>query len=109
MIKKLGVLFLFGISSSLFASEAVPIGKISELSYRGGYVTFRVVNDQGVNYCSACPTDPGNRGAGKCWVKESKTVQIGMLLSAQARGKKIYGRVGGFSTSCEVYQMSVED
>jgi len=91
------------------ATEALQAGTIKNLSYRGGYVTFNVIGDGGVNYCESCPTDPGSRGNKACWIEEGKQVQISILLSAQARGKKIYGRVPEFVSNCSIYQMTVEN
>ncbi|MCP4490644.1 MAG: hypothetical protein GY820_25530 [Gammaproteobacteria bacterium] len=96
-------------SANSMASVNIPIGSIKQISYRGGYITLKIVGDDGTNYCEPCPVDPGKRSTKKCWIQETKTAQISMLLSAQARGKKIYGRVGDFSTVCEIYQMSIED
>lgn len=106
---KIGIVLILGLSNFAFSSEAVPAGKIKELSYRGGYLTFKIVSDSGVNSCEACPTDPGNRSSRKCWISEDKSVQVSMLLFAQARDKKIFGRVGQFTTVCDVYQMSIDD
>ncbi len=106
--------FIFGImmltaSFICSASEALPPGSVKGLSYRGGWVMFKVVNDSGLNYCGECPTDPGAMGSGRCWIAESKNAQLSMLLSAQARDKKIYGRVSSLNSSCNVYQMTVGD
>ena len=108
-IKIILLIFIFGFSSEIFASDALPLGEISQISYRGGYVTFKVIGPDGQNYCESCPTDPGQRSSRKCWIKEDKQFQLSMLLSAQARDKKVYGRVGSLETSCNVYQMSIED
>lgn len=104
----LGIMMLTG-SFICSASDALSPGSIKELSYRGGWVMFKIVNDSGVNYCNECPTDPGAMGAGRCWINESKSAQLSMLLSAQARDKKVYGRVGSLNSSCNVYQMSIAD
>lgn len=106
-----GMVFGIGalLSGQLMASEAINIGKISEISYREGYVTLRIIGDDGTNYCEACPSDPGGRSTKKCWIEESKTAQISMLLSAQARGKKVYGRVLDMTKDCKLYQMSIEN
>lgn len=76
------------ISTPLLASDGLQAGHIKDLSYRGGWVMFKVVNDAGVNRCEQCPVDPGNLGTKRCWVKETKSAQISMILSAQARNKK---------------------
>ncbi len=91
------------------ASDALSPGIVKGLSYRGGWVMFQVKSDSGVNYCGECPTDPGRLGSGRCWIEENKTAQLSMLLSAQARNKKIYGRVSSLSSSCNVYQMTIGD
>lgn len=91
------------------ASDALSPGIVKELSYRGGWIMFQVKSDSGINYCGECPTDPGGLGSGRCWIEENKNAQLSMLLSAQARNKKIYGRVGSLNSSCNVYQMTVGD
>lgn len=70
---------------------------------------FKVVNDSGNNFCQSCPTDPGKMGSQKCWVKGDESAQISLILSAQARDKKISGRVFDFDTNCNLYQMTVAD
>lgn len=85
------------------------MGKIKTLSSRGGYVTFEMVDDNGVNQCQSCLVDPGGRSNNRCWVKETEEVKISLLLSAQARDKKITGRVVNLTNSCEIYQLTVED
>lgn len=102
-------IFLVVSSFVSMASDALPSGSIKGLSYRGGWVTFKVVNSLGVNQCASCPTDPGAMNSGNCWVEESKTAQLSMLLGAQARNKSISGRVSSLTTNCEVYQMTVAD
>ncbi len=97
------------VSQKGYCSEALPLGAIKEISSRGGWVTLKVVGADGTNYCEACPVDPGGRSTKKCWINEDQSTQISMLLSAQARGKRVYGRVGSFATSCGIYQMSIED
>ncbi|NQY33700.1 MAG: hypothetical protein HRT37_01770 [Alteromonadaceae bacterium] len=96
-------------SFSIIASELIEKGHIKEISYRAGYITLKIIADDGTNFCEACPADPGGRSDNKCWIEETKEAQISMLLSAQARGKKVYGRVMNFSTNCNIYQMSIDD
>lgn len=103
------LLTLLTVSQVTQASEAIPIGEISEVSYRGGWVTLKVIGEDGTNYCAPCPVDPGGRSTQKCWIEETKQAQISMLLSAQARDKRVYGRVSDFSTNCDIYQMSIEN
>jgi len=107
--KKLSLFVMLFAANSVFASDALPVGEIKELSYRNGWVTLKVMGPEGQNYCDACPIDPGSRSTKKCWIEESKQFQLAMILSAQASGKKIYGRVVSFSTSCNIYQMSIVD
>jgi hypothetical protein len=85
---KYGVILLSAISISCFASDPIAAGKVKNLSYRAGWVMFKVVNDSGVNLCQSCPTDPGSMNRQHCWIKSDETAQISMLLSAQARDKK---------------------
>lgn len=106
--KIISILCLF-LAVPVYASEGFDYGYIKNLSYRGDYVTFNVETESGANLCAACPTDPGLRGTKACWIHESETVQISILLSAHARGKKVAGRVAEFATSCGVYQMTVEN
>lgn len=101
------ILLLF-LSCPVVATEVLSAGYIKGLSYRGGFVMFKVV-DNGVNYCSQCPVDPGAMGVGRCWVDESKSSQISMLITAKATNKPISGRVYSFSTNCTIYQMTVGD
>ncbi|WP_299006297.1 hypothetical protein [uncultured Shewanella sp.] len=107
-----GMLFGIGVllSGQLLASDAINEGSISDVSYRDGFVTLRVIGGDGeTNHCDKCPSDPGGFGFNKCWIEESKTAQISLLLSAQARGKKIAGRVYDITKDCTLYQMSVQN
>jgi len=104
-----GVLLLALISLSTYASEPIPTGKIKNLTYRAGWVMFKIVNASGVNACETCPTDPGAMGSKRCWIKGDESAQLSMILSAQARDKSISGRVTDLSSSCGLYQMSVSD
>lgn len=105
---------LFGVASLLLfpmlsmASESLAMGTVSSLTSRSGWMTFRVMSN-GVNLCEPCPVDPGARGYSRCWVDQADKSRVALLLTAQATGKKIYGRVTSYSTNCEVYQLSIED
>ncbi|WP_299494775.1 hypothetical protein [uncultured Shewanella sp.] len=98
------------LSGQLLASDAINQGSISDVAYRDGFVTLRVIGSDGdTNHCDKCPSDPGGISTSKCWIEESKTAQISMLLSAQARGKKITGRVHDIAKDCTLYQMTLQD
>lgn len=101
--------FLLLISLESFATEGFGYGHIKSLTYRGGWVMFTVVSENNENYCAKCPVDPGSQGISKCWIEESKTAQLSMLLSAQARNKKVGGRVFGLASNCNVYEMTIQD
>ncbi len=103
------VVVLLSTSQVALSSDPIDPGLVSQLSYRGGYVTFKVVGDDGKNYCDDCEGDPGGFGTKVCWIEETKKAQISILLFAIARGKKIYGRVSNSVTSCKVYQMTIQN
>ncbi len=90
------------------ATVGIPYGDVKSLTYRGGWVSFKIVGEDGTNYCSSCPTDPGLQGREKCWIEETKNAQLSMILSAQARGKMIRGRISD-QANCNVYEMTVQD
>lgn len=101
-------LLVFGVGHQAQATDPVDFGTVSELTYRNGYYVFRLNNSSG-NSCQPCPLDPATVGYNKCWIHESKTVQIALLLSAHAQGLRVTGRVNDIATDCTVYQMRVED
>jgi len=109
MKKILLLTLLFCASFPAFSSEALGSGSISNLSYRGGFVMFKVVGANGVNKCEQCPVDPGKMGVGRCWVNENEKSQVSMLLTAKVTNKEIRGRVYSFSTNCTLYQMTLSD
>ncbi|EKE70275.1 hypothetical protein B3C1_14273 [Gallaecimonas xiamenensis 3-C-1] len=109
LIKRLLLLPFLCLSLSSMATESMNSGYIKGLSYRSGWVTFRVVDGAGINQCEPCPTDPGALGTGRCWIPEQRAAQLSLLLSALAMGKKINGRVYAKESNCEIYQMSIED
>lgn len=96
-------------AGAAFASEGFAVGQIRQLTYRGGYVSFKVVGDGEVNYCSACPTDPGLQGSQKCWIPDAQKSELAVLLLAKAQSKGIVGRVYAFATDCTVYEMTMQD
>ncbi len=102
-------LFVALFSLALSATEPVAYGKIKTLTYRGGWVMFTIVGADNVNYCSSCPADPGVQGTQKCWIEETKSAQLSMLLAAQARDKMVRGRVISLTQNCNVYEMTVQD
>lgn len=103
------ILFLSVLSFSVNATEPVAYGKIKTLTYRGGWVMFTMVGADNVNYCSTCPADPGAQGTQKCWIEETKSAQLSMLLAAQARDKMVRGRVISLTQNCNLYEMVVQD
>lgn len=91
------------------ATDPIAIGNITDLSYRGGYYIFEITNG-GTNSCAPCPADPGAMASGQnCWIAETQTAQLAMLLSAHAQGLRLSGRVVSIASNCSVYQMTVAD
>ena len=104
------VLFLtISMASEALASEPLNPGATKQLSYRGGYITFLVVDSNNQNLCAPCPLDPGAMRTEACWIPEANEAQVGMLLVAYSSGQMIRGRVSGLTTDCNVYQMTVID
>lgn len=92
-----------------WATDPVAIGYVTDLSYRGGYYIFKITNGS-TNSCAPCPGDPGAMAAGQnCWIAETQTAQLAMLLSAHAQRLRVSGRVVAISSNCSLYQMTVAD
>jgi len=92
-----------------YATEPVGYGKVKSLTYRNGWVMFTLVGADNVNYCSSCPVDPAVQGTQKCWIQETKSAQLSMLLAAQARDKMVRGRVISLVQNCNLYEMVIQD
>lgn len=108
---KAGFLFLLLtlFSSTVNATDPLASGYVTTLTYRGGYYIFQITKN-GANSCQPCPGDPGlATGANYCWISETKTAQIAMLLMARAQGLEVRGRVTGITTDCAIYQMTIQD
>ena len=103
------VAFITLLFCPVLATEAVAYGKVKTLTYRGGWVMFTIVGANNVNYCSSCPADPGAQGTQKCWIEETKSAQLSMLLAAQARDKMVRGRVISLTQNCNLYEMVIQD
>jgi hypothetical protein len=100
---------LLSFASAADGSDALSPGYVSNLSYRAGYVMFSIIGSNGTNACSACPTDPGSMSAQNCWIAQSQTAELSILLLASAQGKMVSGRVNAFATDCTVYQLNVQN
>lgn len=108
-MKKGIVLLVFltvtAIARSSWASEAIPSGKVEQLTYRNGYVMFKVNSPAG-NGCASCAADPvGFSSGGFCWVQDTNNTIISMLLMSQSRKDDVYARVLSWQ-DCSVYQLT---
>lgn len=109
MKTRLFIVLLSLFSSTVNASDPLASGYVTTLTYRGGYYIFQITKN-GVNSCQPCPGDPGQAtGANYCWISETRTAQIAMLLMARAQGLEVRGRVNGITTDCTIYQMTIQD
>lgn len=91
------------------ASDPISSGLIKNLSYRGDWVMLKIVDENGLNHCKPCPTDPAAFGKGACWISKNSNAQLSMILSAQAQQKYMHGRVIDLTSNCEIYQMTIVD
>ena len=99
------------LTSVAYASDAVGPGTIKNLTFRGNYLMFQLIDGTGVNSCALCPGDPGSfASGGYCWMTTTNNAtQVSLLELAKAQGVSVSGRVTALSTDCTVYQMSLAD
>ena len=107
--KMLVALFLISLCQLSHASASIGSGVVKNLTSKGGWLTFQVLDNNNVNVCAACPNDPAARGPGRCWVNENNKTHVALVLFAQARAKKIYGRVEALASNCTIVQLEVAD
>ena len=107
IISNIAMIMLILLGGQAYASVAAT-GKPTDLSHRGGYLMFKVIKDDGTNFCSSCPTDPGKFGSGRCWLPDADKTKITMLMTAYTLGKNVRPRMSGAS-SCDVYEMRIVD
>lgn len=92
------------------ATDPINAGNLRALTLRQGYVMFKVISSDGTNQCAPCPYDPGNMGAGGyCWIAETDSPKLSVLLLARAQESMISGRVTDMATNCTVYQLTMND
>ncbi|MFC1747386.1 hypothetical protein ACFL2V_01120 [Pseudomonadota bacterium] len=109
-MKRLFILLFIGVMPSLVIASQGMTGAPKNITYRGGYVMFKVTDPAtDVNACAACPIGPGGYNAGHCWISDTKKAQLSLLLMAKAMGNQVKGRADNLTSACEVNELSVLD
>lgn len=110
-MRKLTVLVLGALASMQWAtaSDAIPGGYVTNLTYKDAYFVFQV-RDKGSNSCAPCPRDPvGLYSGGYCWVSATVKGEVSLLVEADVHHLMVSGRVESSSSDCTVYQMSLQN
>lgn len=105
----MAILALSLVSDTAFGTDPINAGHLKNVTWRHGWITFYIIGADGTNYCEPCPVDSSATNYNRCWISDTKSAQVSMLLLADAQDRLLSGRVIDITTDCTVYQMTVHE